>query len=140
MASERLEQKLRRFVDLRQERDIAKRRHDEAKSAYEQEQAALYDEIEQEVGDLSSVTLDLGEGYGKINFQRRHRTYGRIFNADAAYEALDKEALTDELTKPGFDKAAVTDLVNERLQNHQELPDGIDWYTKAWINIARKGS
>lgn len=138
MPSERLETKLRRLVDAKRRKKETKAAATEAEKAHREEEAACYQELEEEYGDVTSITIDLGPGYGKHTFVRQSRVYGKVFNEDLAFESLDNEALSDELTAPKVSESALNQLVQERVRNGQPLPDGITFRTRNWITDTQK--
>jgi len=135
---EHIQTKLRRLVDAK----AAKTAADDAKKAadthLETEQEACYDDLEELLGDVSSITIDIGPGYGRKTFTRQEQQYHTIYSKEMAFESLDAEALSDEATRPDFNGAFLNKMVQTRLRNNQPLPDGVGFRTKRWITVTSR--
>lgn len=130
-------QKLRRLVAYRERRDQTKLEADLANEAYRDYEQELFQEIDE--GPLAgSVRLDLGEPYGEVAFRTRSTIYGRINDLEQALEAFEEEALTEEITKSDIRKRRLHELVRERIESGQPLPNGVDFYENRGITISRK--
>lgn len=136
--SEHVRTKLRRLVDQKRAKKLADYTKAQADAALAEEQEACYEELEELLGDVSTITINLGPGYGMQQFTRQSQQYHTIYSKEMAFEALDKEALTDEATRPDFNGAYLNQLVQERLRNGQPLPDGVGWREKRWITVTQR--
>lgn len=136
--SEHVQTKLRRLVDRKREKKMADDAAAKATAALAAEQEACYEELEDILGDVSTITINLGEGYGRQQFTRQSQNYHTIYSKEMAFESLDKEALTDEATRPDFNGSFLNQLVQERLRNNQPLPDGVGWRERRWITVTQR--
>lgn len=136
--SERLDTNLRKLVDLREKRDEAKGIADAAERAYREHEAQLWEEIEDAHGKVTTLTVDLGEGYGKVQFQRRATTYSRIIDEDAFVDAVKREGREEEFLKPGIRKKVLNEEVRDRNDRGVAQIDGVDFTVNRYISIARR--
>ncbi len=136
--SEGVQAKLRRLVDRKRTKKMADDAADKATRALREEEEACYEELEELLGDVSTITIDLGEGYGKQQFTRQSQNYHTIYSKEMAFEALDKEALSDEATRADFNGAFLNALVQKRLRQGQPLPDGVGWRERRWITVTQR--
>lgn len=132
-----LESKFRRLAELRETRDIDKQASENSEAAYREYEAELLETIE-ESALRGTVEFDFGGDLGKIRFQPRQTIYGRIIDKQAALEALEAEELTDVMTAPKIEARRLNELVRDRLENNQGLPEGIDFYARKYFTISRK--
>jgi hypothetical protein len=121
-------------------RDLTDEKRKKKRAAFQEQEATnRIKELEAEIIDRypnrKAGTVSLGEGYGDIKFSQQSRNYVRIFNEDAARKALEEEGLADEALVPGFNRAALNDLIRERAENGQPLPDGIAYTPSEWVTI-----
>ncbi len=135
--AEQFTSKVRRLVELLDERDQTKLAAESAEETYRDYEAELFEEMT--TGPLKgSLRVDLGEPHGLIVFTPREQKFGRIIDLDAALDYFDTRAMTDEMTKPGIAKRRLNELVREHLEQNKPLPDGVDWYARRGITISRK--
>lgn len=133
-----LESKFRRLAELRETRDVdaqAAKASEEAYREYETELLATIDES----ALRGTVEFDFGGDLGIIRFQPRRTIYGRIVDKNAAMDAFEQEALMDEMTAPKIEARRLNEYVRDKLESHQELPDGIGYYERRYVTISRKG-
>ena len=133
-----LESKFRRLAELREERDFAKKTAETAESAYREYEAELFGVVE-DSALRGTIEFDFGGDLGTIRFQPRSTIYGRVIDKFAALESLENEALLDEMTAPKVEARRLNEYVRDRMENGQELPDGIDYYERRFFTISRKG-
>ena len=138
--SERIDSRARRLVDLKDEKNRLEKDADRAARAYADEEQAFWMELADELGDIKTVTLDLGEGYGTIQLQRRETITARIVDKEAAVGALEAAGLgPGMLGVPEIRKRALNEEVRDRLQRGEALPDGVDFNARRYITVTRKG-
>jgi hypothetical protein len=129
---------MRKVIDRRREYEkasAAKTAAGKAKAAAEIEVFEALETMKQN----STGLVDLGQGYGKRRFTRRATDYAQVLDLERAKEAMLAE---------GYDEAAIVgeklrekplnELVRERLENHQELPDGIEFYTRRGVTVSSR--
>lgn len=132
--------KLRRLIELREERDASKQAAEKAESEYRDYEAELWDDLSDSPIE-GALKVNLGEPYGTVTFQPKETFYGRIIDEDAALERFEQRALVDELTEPKIAKARLHEHVREWLeQGEGNIPEGVDWYAKRFISITRPKS
>lgn len=136
MLGEEFTQRMRRLMELREKRDTTKLAAETAEKEYRELEGELWDELS-ESPITGAIKLDLGEPYGKVTFGVRETYYGRVLDADAALEYFENSARIDEFTKPQIVPARVNELVRERLEAGETMPDGIDFYARRYISISR---
>lgn len=136
--SEHVQTKLRRLVDRKREKAMADQKAKDATKALTEEQEACYDELEELLGPVSSISVDLGPGYGKQQFTRQSQVYHTIIAKEMAYRGLEDAALIDEATRPDFNGTFLNQLVQERIRNGQDLPEGIGFRRKRWITVTSR--
>lgn len=134
--SERLEAEARKLIDLRQDYEGKRKLADKAEEKKKAQERVVYDLMSSEKQKTS--TLELGPGYGDWSVGRRETIRGRIIDTDAALEAFDNEARSDEMAKVDIRKKPLNDLVRERLQTGQPLPPGVDFVRTPYIQLSRK--
>lgn len=138
--SERIDGRARRLVDLKDEKNWKEKEADQAARAYAEEEQAFWMELADELGDIKTVTLDLGEGYGTVQLQRRETITARIVDKETAVESLEAAGLGQGmLGAPEIRKRALNEEVRDRLQRGEALPDGVDFNARRYITVTRKG-
>lgn len=131
-----LKAKLRNLLELRVKRDEDKAAADASSRAYREAEAELYAEIE-ESGMRGRISFDFGPELGKAGFQIRRTTYGRVLDKEAAIAALEAEGLSDVIFDKSVREKRLNELVRDRLEARDKLPDGIDFYDRKGISISR---
>lgn len=138
MAEARLDTLGRKLLDLRAINDKAQAAAKKAKADLDGHQRQVFDAM-QDLG-LKTTTIDLGPGYGTVQLGRRETIRSRIIDLDTALDAFEREARTDEITKTDVRKAVLNELVRERLETGQKLPDGVDFTRTPFIQVTRRKS
>jgi hypothetical protein len=136
--SDRLDTLARRLVDARRVKDETAAAEKKAKEAYAEIEAEFWQTVD-DMG-VKTVTLDLGEGYGKAQFQRRETITASAFNPEAAERAIKAMGLEDELLGPRATRQKVlSEYVRDWLASGQELPEGVEPRVRRYISIGFKG-
>jgi len=132
---------LRKLMELREARDKAKVAAEQAENAFRAQENLIHDQLKS-AGRQPHVTLDLGEPYGEVRFQRRVTPYGRVYDHEAAVEALKEIGRFEELTMPAthvkFRQKALNDFVKEVAEHGGKLPPGIEPAPREFVSITRK--
>lgn len=130
----------RRLVDLRERKDETELTFESAKSAYLAAEKAFWDDLKDAKGNVKKIELDLGPGYGSVEFTRRETITSRVIDKERAEAALIEEGEDDAILAPTkvVRKAPLNQLVNKRIKSGQPLPDGIDFHARRYIAISRK--
>lgn len=132
-----LESRFRRLAELRVDRDIdavAAKRSEEAYREYEAELLSIVEDS----GLKGSIEFDFGGDLGIISFQRRKTTYGRIIDKAAAMAAFEEEGMFEAMTGQKIEARRLNELVRERQEAGEDLPNGVDYYDKRFISISHK--
>lgn len=128
--------KLRRLMELREARDTSKVAAETAETEYREAESELWDELE-ESPITGAIKIDLGSPYGKVTFSPRETFYGRVLDTEAALDYFEQSAQIDEFTAPKIVPSRVNELVRQRIENGEPMPEGIDWYPRRYIAISR---
>lgn len=135
--SERLATLARRLVEKRTRRDETKRIAELADRAYRDEEQAFWDRMDDE--ELETQTFDLGEPYGRVQFQKRATRRARVLDKArlvAALRELGRDAeLVDDVALRG---KPLNDFVRTLLDSEEEFPAGLDFNTTRSIHISHK--
>jgi hypothetical protein len=128
---------LRRHLELRQQRDEAKKAADALDKEYRESEADLFEMIE-ESGLKGGLKVDLGEPHGTVTFSNRTTHYGRIIDEDSALEHFSQRAMTDELTKSKWSMRRLHEIVREHIESGEDMPPGVDYRTDRGVSIRRQ--
>jgi hypothetical protein len=137
MVSEEAKSTLRRHLELRDKRDEAKKAADALEKEYRESEADLFEMIE-ESGVKGGIKVDLGEPWGTVAFSNRSTDFGRIIDDEAALEYFSQRAMIDEVTTAKFAKKRLNEIVREMLENGEDMPPGVDYYTNRGVTITRQ--
>lgn len=130
---------LRRFMELREARDEAKKTHDTAKKAYEEAELDLF-EILNDSSLKGALKVDLGEPWGTVSFLPRETYYGKIIDEDEAVKHYEQRAMIDEVSAPKFVMARINEEVREAMEGNGDMPPGVDFYAKRGVSVTRQKS
>jgi hypothetical protein len=135
--SERLDTLARDYVRKREAYEKAnaeKKRLEEQRNAA---QDAFWEALEDQ--GMKSTTLDLGPGFGEIQFQRRETIKGIVKDPSAAAAAIREEGLADELLgEQKVRQKVLSEYVRDWIASGQSLPEGIDFTPTRYVSITRK--
>ena len=132
-------ERFRAFVLLREERDIKARAAEKAEADYREAEAELYQALT-DAGIRGRQTFDFGGDIGTVSFQTRSTKFGRIIDKDLAIKSLREEGLDDAVYETAIRKKRLNELVRDRLESHDDLPEGVDFYESKGITVSRKNS
>jgi hypothetical protein len=130
--------RFQRLLELRETRDIDKQKASRSEQEYRAAEAELFEAI-QDAGIRGRISFDFGGDLGRASFQLRSTNYGRVVDKDAALNALKTAGLDDVIYHTAIREGRLNELVRDRLESRDELPDGVDFYTRKGISISRKG-
>lgn len=128
----------RKLLDRRRENDEAQKAAKETKEALDKQQTIVHDILEAQ--EMPTATLDLGPGYGRIQLGKRKTIYGRVIDIDTAIAALEGEGYGAEMVKSELRKGALNELIRTRLENGEDLPDGVDFSETRYVQVTRRKS
>lgn len=130
---------LRRFMELREDRDEKKKAAETAEKAYREAEADLFDLIDSSPVDRLS-NVDLGPPWGKVSFGKRETHFGRVI------KGMEREAIAyytakgdlEAMTEPKLVKKRLNEDVRAHLEEGTPLPPGIDFYTNRGMTVTRE--
>lgn len=136
MISETALASLRRLMELREKRDVAKVALANAEKEYRDAEADVHEALsEGPVDRLPNV--DLGEPWGKVTFHAKKTHYGRVEDADAAHEYFAQRAMLDDMSDVKMVDKRINEEVRRALEEGTSLPPGLDFYTRDYVQITR---
>lgn len=128
----------RRLVDLKDEKTRLEKAAESAAREYREAEADFWLDLED--GGTKTVTVELGEGYGTVQFQRRETITGRVINDEAAAAALAEAGLGDAVLGPRKVRQKVlSEYVRSRLESGQPLWEGVDFSARRYVTVTKKG-
>jgi hypothetical protein len=137
--SERLDTRARRLVDLKDKYQRLTREAEAAEKAYREEERELWMDIYDEHGDVKTITLNLGEGYGTIALGRRETITATILNQEQAVKALEEAGLDDAtLGPPTLRKKVLNEFARDWNKSGEQPPEGLDIHARRYIQVTRK--
>lgn len=137
MISEEAKSKLRRHMELREARDVAKKALEDAERDFRESESEVYLAI-QESDMKGTIKVDLGPPWGVVSFRNRATPYARIIDEDAALKYFTDRAMKEELQAPKFVKKRLNSIVRTVLETDGDMPPGIDYYTQYGVTITRQ--
>ena len=134
---EALKNRFRRLAEYRQERDQDKLTAKKSEEAYREYEAELLAVLED--SDLKgAIQFDFGGDLGTISFQRRKTIFGKVIDKQLALQSLAAEDLEEQMTGTTIEARRLNELVRERDEAGEDLPDGIGFYEKKFVSISHK--
>jgi hypothetical protein len=124
-----------KLLRARERNDRAVQEEKAAKKEVARATAELADLLQDE--EVPSITIDLGPPFGQVRLVPGETRYAQVVDPEDLREALADEGLEEELFLPKPAKARLNELVNERLDHGQELPQGLSWYPKRKVTVTR---
>lgn len=136
MAVELLETLARRVIDKRADYEKARKK----KVSEEKEMKAAEADMNEAMAKakLPGATLDLGEGYGNVQFNREQKVNSSIFDEEAAIAYFEEHGLASGYVQGKVRKAPVNQLVRESLENGQDLPPGIEPRVTKYVKVTKR--
>jgi hypothetical protein len=132
---QQLQQKLRRFVELREKRDAAKLAATRAESDYREAETEVWEAFDESPQE-GSRKIDLGEPYGVVTFQAKETTYGRVLSEEEFLDYLEQSAQVEEYTVAKIKEARINELVRGFREQNIDLPPGLDFRTTRYVSIS----
>lgn len=126
----------RKLIDLRTKSEKADKVAKDAKAKLATQQRVVFDLLGAE--GIKTTTIDLGGDYGEVSFGARRKIFARVFDLDKLIDALREEGREDEAIKHDVRKAPLNELVRERQETGEKLPEGLDFSDTPYVQITRK--
>ena len=131
-----LKAEARKLLKLRREAEEKKKASKQADSKLAAQQRIVFDLMEGE--DVKTTTINLGSPYGEVQLGRRQKVFSRVFDKEALRQALKEEGRETEAIEVSFRKAPLNELVRERIETGQSLPDGLDFSRTPYVQVTIK--
>jgi hypothetical protein len=144
VVSPALKAKLRRLVELREDRDAKKVAWQAAKDETEELELEIFDIFERPDanGDpqiKGTLTVPLGEPYGTVKFRTRETHYAKIVDEDEVQQWYEQRAQIEEVSAPKFVMKRLNDDVRTALESPDgKLPDGLSYTTNRGMTITQE--
>lgn len=139
MISNDTKSKLRRLMELRQDRDEKTQAAKVANEAYIEMELDVYEAFEDdEEGVEGTLKVNLGDPWGVVSFRTRETYYGRIIDDEAALEYFAQRAMVDEISAPKFVKKRINEIVRDHIEQGIDMPPGIDYYPQRGMTVTRQ--
>lgn len=136
MAEELLETLARRVID---ERAVYDKAYKAKVKAEESKKRAEFDMNEAMAkAKLPGATLELGPGYGNVQFNREQKVNSSVFDEAAAIAYFETQGMTSGYVEGKVRKKPVNQLVRESLENGQELPPGIEPRVTKYVKVTKR--
>lgn len=133
---ERLNTQARRYLEAEERASELEAAAKDARDEANDLQREFWDRLDEDA--TPTVTCDLGEPHGRVQFQRRETIRATILDKDAAAVALREEGHDYMLEPVGFRKQPLNQEVRERLRSGRALPDGVDFSRTRYVTISRR--
>lgn len=136
MADERLVIQARRYKEAEEKAGAAEAHAKTLREDANELERELWDRLDEDASP--TVTLDLGEPHGRVQFQRRETIRTKIIDKEAAAKALRAEGHEYMLEPVGFRKRPLNQEIRERLKSGRQLPEGVDYSRTRYVTISRR--
>jgi len=135
--SERIDTLARKLVDKKEAKDRTASAAKKAEEEFKSVQELIWDHMDDQ--GLTTLTIDLGDPYGKVQFQKRETIRGIVKDPVKAAESLKALGLEDALLgEPKVHQRALSEHVRDWLASGQTIPDGIDFNPTRYVSVTRK--
>jgi hypothetical protein len=133
----RVDTMARKLVKRREAYDKAAARAKKLEKEFKDTQADFWEHMDDE--GLTTLTVDLGPGIGKVQFQKRETIRGIVKDPTKAVESLKAMGLADALLgDPRIHQRALSESVRDWLASGQKIPDGLDFNPTRYVSQTRK--
>ena len=112
---------------LKKKAKASKDQADADAKAYKEAENRLWHRM-QESGMTGHKTTD-------ANFVRKSTIYAQVQDIEQFAEWCRENDVTDEFVKEAPQKDRLNELVRQRIDDGQTLPDGVGWYSRDYISI-----
>jgi hypothetical protein len=130
--------KLLRFMEAREERDATKKAASEAEREYREQEAELWEYIEE--SDFDRSIPRVLPGYGRVLFTQKETPYGKAVDKQALREWARQNNLEGEIfSEPRVSDRKLNEIARDARDSHSGLPPGMDVNTRQYVAIERRG-
>lgn len=134
--AEFLETLARSVIDKRAEYDIAYKDKVKKEDAKKKAESDLNEAMKK--AKLDGVTMPLGEGYGKVQFNREQKVNSSVFDEEAAIAYFTEKNMLAGYVKGTVNKKPLNQLVRESLEGGQELPPGVEPRITKYVKVTKR--
>lgn len=136
MAEELLETLARRVIDRREEYETARKAKVKKEKAMKAAEAEMNDVMAK--AKMPGTTLDLGAGYGRVQFNREQKVNSSVFDEAAAIRYFEENGMKVGYVEGKVRKKPLNALVREALENGQELPPGVEPRVTKFVKVTKR--
>jgi hypothetical protein len=136
MAEELLETLAREVIDKRATYDKAYKEKVKAENAKKAAEADLNEAMAK--AKMPGATLDLGPGYGRVQFNREQKVNSSVFDKDAAIAYFEAQGMATGYVEGTVRKAPLNQLIRERIESGQELPPGVEPRITKYVKVTKR--
>jgi hypothetical protein len=128
----------RRLVDYKLQAEHTAEAAKIAKRDFEDQEQAFWESMA-DAGE-SSMTLDLGEPYGKVLFVQQMTVRAIVRHKAVVIDSLTEAGLADALIDPvsGIRQKAQNDYMKDWLKTGEPIPHGLDFTVTRYVTITIK--
>ena len=123
-----IQEEIRHVAALREGYEELQGMADEAKELYERAHAALWERMD--ATGVSSITVD------GVQNTRKSTIYASVNDKTEFMKWAEENA--PELVAPAPRKALVNELVRQKIDNGEELPPGVSFYTNDYVSRTQR--
>lgn len=134
---ERVEELAREVMAANADYDIKYKAKVKAENRKAQAERELHEELLK--SKLPSVTIELGEPYGTMEFRRSNKTSASVFDKEAAIKFFTENHMLDAYVEGTVRKAPINQLVREWNETGKELPPGVEPRVTKFVTKTKRG-
>jgi hypothetical protein len=127
---------LRRFLELRDAKEMAEAAADTAKKEYREAEAELHEALSE--GTDGTLRVNLGPPWGTVSFLPQATPYATVINERKLEDYLEERQMMDEYSKPALVKGRLNELVREMDERGERMPPGLEIYKRRYIRVTRQ--
>ena len=136
MAEELLETLARRVIDKRADYEKARKEKVKQETLMKSAEADMNETMAK--AKLPGATLELGAGYGNVQFNREQKVNSSVFDEPAAIAYFEEKGMGAGYVQGKVRKKPLNQLVREALENGQELPPGVEPRVTKYVKVTRR--
>jgi hypothetical protein len=136
VAEELLETLARRVIDKRASYEKARKEKVKQEKAMKAAEADMNEAMAK--AKLPGATLELGPGYGKVQFNREQKVNSSVFDEAAAIKYFEDNGMAAGYVDEKVRKKPLNQLVREALENGQELPPGVEPRVTKFVKVTKR--
>lgn len=126
----------RRVIDCREEYEKARKEKVKQEKIMKSAEADMNDAMAK--AKMPGTTLELGPGYGKVQFNREQKVLSSVFDEAAAIAYFEEKGMGPGYVQGKVRKAPLNQLVREALESGQELPPGVEPRVTKFVKVTKR--